>query len=312
MPHLSETLNSMAPRIDSEPVSPQAKSASRRFFDYALVQYVHQRREERINVGVALFDPTARELRIGIDAKAAAARVWRMFPEVDKKGLEFFLSDMNHSLAKDRRFTESSTQHPLLLLADSWANVLQFSQVRTYPAVSMRMASEGLMRRYLTPPAKARPALMGVQKAVENTRIALREVLHLDTDLGQIDTLEIPRIETHLGREVRLQPIAFPFYLYDRFVIDALSFENLDPKDTQREATLFIDKLRALKSFSKQRDVPFEPTATITIDPERADLGLGMIAYIADSAGLSARAIVDADNAKVAVEYIKEKKAEAA
>lgn len=287
----------------------QQPPTSRRYFDYALVQYVHQRREERLNVGVAVFDPTTRDLRLEIEPRSAAARVERVYPEVDRRGLEFFFRDMQQSLAKSDRLSTAAGESPLLSLAGRWQNIIQFSSPRTYPATSIAAAASGLLRQYLASAAKPSSGVMGVQKAFENTRDAIQEVLGLSMELDQVKRLQLPREEYHQGRKVKLQPLDFPFYLYDRFVIDTLSFENLDPKDTQREAVLFIDKLRALKSLGLGRDVPFEPTASITIDPKREDLGLGMLGYIADMAQVDPRAIVPADRARDVVEYIKEKAA---
>src|SRR5688500_17848022 len=61
---------------------------------YSVAQYVHSRTEERLNVGVVVYDGQREVLIADFRSEQASYRIKGVYPEVDRVGLAHYLADV--------------------------------------------------------------------------------------------------------------------------------------------------------------------------------------------------------------------------
>lgn len=265
-------------------------SETRRYQHYSVVQYVHARREERVNVGVAVFDSFEQRFVPAFDPEIAAARIRCLFPEEDTTGVQHYLASLVRSLPKDQRVLEALDQakNPLEFLVASKQNMIQFSPVRLFGAASAIEAAQQLLRKFVSLPDTdaATRELSGVKRAREVTRDAIAAVM------GQMDGLHYSSFEAVYGAERFSYRIRFPFYLPEkRAVIDAISLAGSGVKGPESEADHFIKKVSNLVQTTDE----VEPYATAAVDPKDPHPGRELIRYIRHELQWKESRIVEAE-----------------
>lgn len=273
---------------------------------YSVAQYVHDRREERLNVGVAVYDSEQRSFSTRF-YQHAADRVKRLYPEVDRAGLQLYLNDLARALPQDERVAAAlkAGDDPLAVLQAEWGNVIRFTPTRSYPALNAAQAATELLGRFMgsvpSTPASGRD-FGGIERARRRTAEAIESVLQLTPGLG-VSAFHGKRSVLVGGRFMDI-PIEFPFWLFEEFVIDTVSLEATGNKEPMRQADHFIQKVANLKKFSRDMDAH----AAVAVDPQRRDQGLALIEYMRQETGLSDQEIRVAEEAEVVVSAIKEKR----
>lgn len=275
-----------------------------RYFLYSVVQYVHSRREERLNVGVLVYDPEEEEIHANLDSEHASRRIKTLYPEVDRKGLALYLAGIEESLKTSGHDYVVGPGNPLDLIAAEWQNIVRLTPARPVPATSGAAALEDLIVNYVRQPSPraSAEADRGVRRARARTIQAIQNVLRLDIPhLGYREDFEFDVQIDHKGKRYTL-PRHFDFLVQDRFAIDAISLEGPGIKAPESEASLFIAKARDLARESQGTRTPH---ATVSIDSEDPGLGRSLIAYILEEAGLEDHQVVEAAEAEVMAEGIK-------
>jgi hypothetical protein len=280
--------------------------AATRYLFFSVAQYVHERREERLNLGVVVFDPERRELVPRFSASDATRRIKYLYPEVDRAGLRLYLEDLGKHLTKDPRIQQAlrAGGDPLEVLETEWSNVVRFTPARTYPAVSAAEAANNLVARYVgrvgAEPESAR-TYGGVERAKRRTVEAIYKVLRpID---GSLNFGAFHGERTMHGwdaNELKI-PVEFPFWLYQTFVIDAVSLEAGGQVEPMRQADYFIRKVDNLRKIDRH----MRPHAVISIDSQRLEYGRSLVDYIRSETGLGGDRVVEADQAEVVVETIR-------
>jgi hypothetical protein len=266
----------------------------KRYFIFSIAQYVHVRREERLNVGVVVFDPETRRLHPGFDAPAAARRISRVYPEVDQRGLQSLFYSLGRGLTADPELRyETDTDSPFALLSAEWQNVLQFTSPRPFPAETAIDAIRRLLHLYVRVKHQraATGGLTGSTRARLITRQAIQRVLDPVGGILAQEEVEIPR-ELIGGLNL---PIKLPFLLVHRYGIDTLALDNDGPEHLNRETEGFIGKVIALKHLGGE----IEPHATVTVNPEHPQRGRALIDYLLFKTRLPEYAIVEAEEGPV-------------
>lgn len=274
------------------------------YFLYSIAQYVHARREERLNVGIVVFDPESGGILTRFRPDFASWRIKGLYPEVDRKGLELYLQSLAESLERNWAPEASQYGNPLDALAAEWQNIVRLTPARPVSGRAAATAADRLLGVYLeSPEVRRQESFRGVERAKVRTLEAIRTVLELDIpEMGyQTDyTFQVPFERS--GKRYRLQR-QFSFLVKDRFAVDAISLEGAGMKGPESEAELFIAKTRDIRRVS---DGYIRPHATVSIDPERKQLGLDLIAYILDRTGLDDNQVVEADEAELMMMSIRD------
>jgi Protein of unknown function (DUF3037) len=291
MSQVNRILHGIGASADTSAISDTAESRS---FQYAIAQYVHQRREERLNIGVVVYDREERRFRLRTDPKVVSTRVLRLFPEVDRKGLEFYLTDLTLSINHSSPAFEEP--FPLDAMVARWSNVIQFSDVRSFPATSLANAAERLANRFVDLAPRSREKAIGIARATQRTREAIREVFP-EEDMRGVSAIRIPRTFVRNGKERHLPDMLFPFLIGSRVLVDTLSFEGKQPAEAEREATEFIEKARWLERAGSE----YVLTASVALDPLRPEDGTTQMEHILYETKLDDRAVVDAEHARDAL-----------
>lgn len=275
-----------------------------RYYLYSIAQYVHSRREERLNVGVVVFDPESGKIVPRFNPEHATRRIKSLYPEVDRKGLELYLHSLSVSLERRSFEIGEKYNNPLDALAAEWQNILRLTPARPVSGRSADAAAQRLLSIYLDDPEQVRrEEPRGVERAKRRTLEAIRTVLGLDIpEMGyRTDyTFRVPF--ERKGKRYDLQR-HFAFLVKDRFAVDAISLEAQGVKGPEGEAELFIAKARDLQ---RQSQGFIKPHATVSIDPEREDQGRSLIAYILERGELEEDQVVEADEAEVMMVSIRE------
>lgn len=267
-------------------------SDQKRHFIYSVAQYVHAMREERLNVGVVVYDPANGRVYPGFEPIAAARRIARVFPETDQRGLQALLFDIGRGLTIDPRVLESARQDQLFaFLENEWQNVIHFTSPRPFPATSAIGAIRRLLHIYVTMrPRRGAAGLSGATRAKQVTREAIERVLD---PIGGILVQEEVEFSRRLPTGVDL-PLKLPFVVLGRFGIDTLAFDDDRPESLNREAEGFIGKVLALRSTHQN----LQTHATITLNPERPQRGRALIDYLRFKTRLPEYAVVEAEPAQ--------------
>lgn len=280
-------------------------SKSSSYFLYSIAQYVHSRREERLNVGVVVFEPDSGRVTARFEPAEATRRIKMLYPEVDRKGLELYLESLASSLRRRSLPTADHYSNPLDALAAEWQNIIRLTPARPVPGASAAAAAERLLSVYLTTtPAEAKRQLRGVERARQRTLEAIRTVLELDIpEMGyRMDyTFEVP-FEWQGKRHNIIRQ--FAFLLRERFAVDTISLEGSGNKGPESEAELFIAKAKDIRKRSQGYILPY---ATVSIDPDREEMGRNLIAYMLDRGGLEEGQVVEARDAEKLMEGIRDK-----
>lgn len=270
---------------------------------YSVAQYVHARREERLNVGVVIYDPASGKLTPAFRPKESSQRIRSLFPEVDRGGLEHYLHDVGRSIEKWKPDDiAGNAPNPLDALAAEWQNIIRFTPARPIPAVDAQTAVRQLLIEYVAEPLidEERRQLRGVARAKRRTKEALVKVLRIPPgELGYGQFREFYSFWEH-GKEYKL-PIRFPFLVYSEHAIDAISFYSGGFETAEKEASAFIQKRKALYKIASN----VQPYASVAIPPGRKEEGAALLAFMRDETGLADDAVVDADEAETMVLRIK-------
>lgn len=276
-----------------------------RYLFYSVAQYVHERREERLNLGVVVHDPERRQLVARFAGAHATPRLKYLYPEIDRAGLELYIEEMANHLPNDRRVQAAmEVGNPLDILEITWQNIVQFTPARSYPAVSALAAADTLLRRYVTDAAQESEGvgtLGGVTRAKARIREAIRTVLQpLEGQLG-VSTFKTERTWTGRDhREVKI-PIEFPFVVLQTNVIDAVSLEAHGTREPFRQADSFIRKVENLRKV----DRTMRAHAVVSVDAQRVELGRSLLEYIRSETGLDDDSVVETERAEVVAETIR-------
>jgi hypothetical protein len=276
-----------------------------RYYLYSVAQYVHDRREERLNLGVVVWDAAEDRIATRFSSTAAVKRIKSLYPEVDRMGLQLYLEDLAKALPRDERLRGCPAGvDPLNLLEAEWRNAVRFTPSRSYPSTDLGSAADALMNRFVDEQRvrSSERTFVGVERAKRRTVEAIESVLNLPAGRLGYSSFQGERVLWQGPREVRIA-IDFPFQLYQDYLIDTISFEGGGRTESQRTADAFLRKLENVKKMDRQ----LQPHATVAVDPHRRELGLGLIAYMQIESGLDERAIREADEAEVVVASIKEK-----
>jgi hypothetical protein len=280
-------------------------STDRRYFFYSVVQYVHDRREERLNVGVVVHDPHTSRVIPRVSANRATRRIKSLYPDVDRTGLQLYLEDLVRTIPFDsrvRKALESNTS-PLDVLEDEWNHIVQFSPARVIPATDAAAAIRALTLQYLDerPRTTEREAVGAVERTRIRTRDAIARVLHLTPGLPGFSEFHEVYEEWVGNRLVKFQ-LEFPFLILDDFAVDAISLETSGPREAERQAESFVRKVERLLRFDSSK----RPYATVAPDPQRMEHSLDMIAWMRATTGLGAHQVRLVDEAEAVAEDIKQ------
>jgi len=281
-------------------------NSKRRYFFYSLAQYVHDRREERLNVGIVLYDPETRRVIPRVSADKATRRIKSLYPDVDRTGLQLYLEDLVRALPSDARVLaalETGTS-PLDILEQEWTHIVQFSPARSIPALDAASAVRALTLQYLDerPRTTEREAVGPVERTRARTQDALARVLGMTPGLPGFSEFHEVYEEWVGDRLVKFQ-LEFPILIVDQFAVDTVSLETSGPREAERQAEHFVHKVERLRRFDPAK----KPHATVALDPQRIEHSLDMMAWMRAKAGLSSDEVRAVDEADDFAETIKEK-----
>ena len=270
-----------------------------RYFQYCLAQYVHWRREERLNVGLVAFDPNTRWVVTRMDTGDATRRVKAAFPDVDRVGLNLALEEVERSLANDQRLRDAIQEGEPYRFLSEWQNMIRFTPPKIFPAKTLQGAVGRLVEIYVDDPSKSaeRPSRASLMWAKKRTAEAIYKILN------PIDELQLRRdVVVPSGNGDGL-PIRFPFLVLGTSAIDTLAFESDREERSVALASNFIRKVRDLKRSPSSGEIL--PYATVALSEKHADRGRKLIEVVRAQTGLSPTEIVEADHAEVLMEQIK-------
>jgi hypothetical protein len=274
------------------------------YFRYVVAQYAHSRRDERLNVGVIVQDPIRSMVRSQFDVRTASHRIKRAFPDVDARGLSLFLKDFGAAVTTDPSLnTALDSTDALKSFGGGWRNAIQFTPVRSMPASNIRAALEELMRVYVAEiPAQLHnvPQVRGVPFAHQRTREALRHVLHLEEGVNYNEFRAVREL-THAGKTHRM-PIVFPFFVYEQFVIDTMSFRTDSFPVKFNIASGFIKKVDEMRKTLGNDDIT--PCLTYVTDEDNQEQTEALVAQIQEEARIPDEAVVEAVNADRLAKFI--------
>ena len=277
------------------------------YFRYIVAQYVHGRRDEKLNVGVVVHDPLRATLRSQFDTSSAIRRLRSVFPDVDSKGLRLYLNDLGAAILSHENLN-AVLDNPTALATfrGQWQNSIQFTAVRSLPAASMQEAVELLMKLYVVEvPAELYrvPTALGVRFARERTRQALKTVLQLEEGVGYRAFKEHRDVMSH-GKMYQ-HPVEFPFWVYDRFLIDTVSFRTDGFNEKLGAALGFVDKVKWLRSRFPNEN--FQPCLSFMPDDKKPEETAALVARIIDEAEVSEDRVRPAMEAEKLAYYIRER-----
>jgi hypothetical protein len=275
-----------------------------RYFRYIVAQYVHSRREERLNVGVIVHDPVKAVVRSRFDTRTATRRIKNAFPDIDARGLTVFLKDLSEAVLTNPQLNAAVDKDDALAhFGDSWRNAIQFTPVRAMPAENITAALDALSRLYVAEiPTQLHqvPLISGIPYARDRTRQALRDVLHLEEGVGYVE-YRGEQLVTFRGRQRRL-PIEFPFFVFDEFVIDTLSFRGDSYREKFNMAAGFADKVKMLRRSQEGRSLI--PCVSYVTDEDRIEETEGLIAHLQTVTDMPDERVVEASQASELAKYI--------
>jgi hypothetical protein len=283
-------------------------SADRTYFRYMIAQYVHSRREERLNVGAVVHDPLRATIKSKFDTATAVRRIRSVFPDVDAKGVRIYLTDLSQALLAHEPLNDALDQPTALSeFGTTWRNAIQFTPVRSIPAANIAAALDTLMRLYVAEIPKElhkAPSAIGVRFARERTKQALKTVLRLDEGIGYT--------EFHEERSVWLKgkewsyPIDFPFFVYDRYLIDTLSFKTDAVREKLDVVAGFLDKVRYIRGVHSGL---LQPCVSYVPDHKKMDETSALVARIITDGEIPEDCVVDASEADKLARYIGQNRA---
>lgn len=281
-------------------------NSKRRYFFYSLAQYVHDRREERLNVGVVLYDPETRRVIPRVSADKATRRIKGLYPDVDRTGLQLYLEDLVRTLPSDARVLAAleSGVSPLDILEDEWTHIVQFSPARSISALDAASAVHALTLQYLDerPRTTEREAVGPVERTRVRTQDALARVLGMTPGLPGFSEFHEVYEEWIGDRLVKFQ-LEFPILIIDQFAVDTVSLETSGPREAERQAEHFVRKVERLRRFDPAK----KPHATVALDPQRIEHSLDMLAWMRAKSKLGPEEVRVVDEADEFAETIKEK-----
>jgi hypothetical protein len=279
-------------------------SGETQYFRYVVAQYAHSRRDERLNVGVIVHDPLRTTVRSYFDTTSATRRIKHAFPDVDARGLTVFLRDLGEAVLTNPGLNETLDQAGALsIFAAEWRNAIQFTAVRSIPAPDITEAVARLSKLYVREiPEELHdlPQIVGVRYAYTRTRQALRDVLQLEEGLNYNEFRE-ERVVTHAGKTHRYD-VTFPFFVYEQFVIDALSFRTRSFRDKFNVASGFLQRVEELRKIDGGNDLV--PCLSYVADDYRREETDTLVAQIQEKAQLPDERVVEAANAEALARFI--------
>lgn len=255
-----------------------------RYFLYSIVQYVHTRREERLNLGIVVFDPERQNFHPALETKLATRRVKSVFPDVDRTGLEMYLGDLQDSLRFDTSGVDLAPgKDPFGLWLLEFQNVIQFTPGRPFPAASATAALQRLVEIYITDPQTT--GFGETIGTVDRTRKLTGEVIQKVLNPVQgfaVTPFTVPL--PGLGPD-HMFLLKFPFLVFEEFLIDTLSFASQRTEFALAQAEKFIGKVLDLRRMDPEFQ-RMRPYASIAINPERESQGLALMEHVMKKTGL--------------------------
>ncbi|MBA3342037.1 MAG: DUF3037 domain-containing protein [Gemmatimonadaceae bacterium] len=282
-------------------------SPEQTYFRYIVAQYVHGRRDEKLNVGVIVHDPLRAMLRSQFDVSTAIRRLRSVFPDVDTKAVRLYLNDLGSAILSHEGLN-AVLEDPAALtkFRGEWQNSLQFTTVRSIPAATMNEALELLMRLYVVEvPAELYrlPTALGVRYARERTRQALKTVLQLEEGVGYRPFREHRDVRSH--GKVLQHPVEFPFWVYERFLIDTISFRTDGFNEKLGAALGFVDKVKWLRARFPNEN--FQPCLSFTPDDKKPEETAALVARIVEEADVTEDRVAPAGEAERLAIYIRDR-----
>jgi hypothetical protein len=268
-----------------------------RYFQYSVAQYVHWRRDERLNVGLVIYDPLRKWVYSFMDSTDAVRRVKHAFPDLDRVGLQLALQDLDRTLSNDDRIRSGLEKgHPLEYL-EHWQNMIRFTQPKVFPATTVQQAATRLKEIFVDDPTKTgeRPVRASVLWAKRRTSEAIQKVLNPVEGFGLTRDFEVP-----LTGDSAL-PLRFPFLVLGSALIDTLAFDSENAERSQAFAHHFIRKVEELSRAVDN----YRAFATVSLNQRNPDGGRKLIQFVRKETGLADEAIVEAEEAEVMLENIK-------
>lgn len=271
------------------------------YFLYSVAQYVHWRRDERLNVGVVVYDPLRRWINPYMDSGFAVRRVKTAFPEVDRSGLQMALQDLVRSLPNDEVLQRGIDEGRPLEDLSHWQNMIRFTSPKAFPAASMDAAISRLRVIFLDDPSRTagRPVNASVLWAKRRTGEAIATVLNPVHRFSLERDFEIP-VHNPL-------PLKFPFLVLGNELIDTLAFESAAAERSQAFAHHFIKKFEDVRGLNEGYNVH----ATVAVNRDRPEGGKALIEYVLKETGLPWWSVIEAERAEVMLEQIRLKHQEA-
>jgi hypothetical protein len=266
------------------------------FFLYSVAQYVHWRRDERLNVGVVIYDPIRRWVNPYMDTGYAVRRVRAAFPEVDRVGLQIALQDLARTLPHEEVIEKGIEEGRPLEDLSLWQNMIRFTPPKAFPASSMSAALGRLRAIFLDDPFRTaeRPVKASVLWAKRRTNEAIEAVLNPVYGFGLERDIELPGT-TPL-------PLRFPFLVLGKDLIDSLAFESETAERSQAFAHHFMKKVEEVRNIPGD----YRVHATVAVNRDRPEGGRALIRYVLHETKLPSWSVVEAENAEFMVEHIRD------
>lgn len=209
-----------------------------RYINYAIIKCADDQRDEALNVGLIVYDPSTEDvaLRITNDFR----RVESTLPNVPVRHAQLLLENAYESV---REAIRESGVDALTRAHQEWTSVLRFSRVRSILAVDAGVAADNLFSRYVelhlhSASDTAAPRRRRGSRVVRSVRTRLQRLGYEPVR----DFTENAQIEGKTRSDLSV-PVWYPLRLKDVILVDAMETHDSNERKTLDDARLIAQKI---------------------------------------------------------------------